>query len=307
MKLEDTIEKGSKTHIEKVAAPLSFEDYLFQMRHSKLTVKSYLYSVSIFLSERKNALHLNYKDIITYLSEKEKAYGNPNIKKQILFGIKKYYDYLIEIGARNDHPCQRLYVKRNKSNAIILQDLFSTAELEMLLNREERYPALKQRNQAILSLLIYQGLRAGEIADLKIQDIDFDKGLIFVKGSRKNAQRHLEILPKQYRLLERYINESRNTLKQINSDVFAIGKQGNALTIEVINYLVGTYKPLFPDRNLNPQTIRQSVIANWMNEKKLPLEQVQIMAGHKWISATEKYRQINNEEQKMLMNKWFPL
>lgn len=74
-----------------------------------------------------------------------------------------------------------------------------------------------------------------------------------------------------------------------------------------MNYLVSTYKPLFPNRNLNPQTIRQSVISNWMNEKKLLLEQVQLMAGHKWFSSTVKYRQHNIEEQRGLMNKWFPL
>ncbi len=54
-------------------------------------------------------------------------------------------------------------------------------------------------------------------------------------------------------------------------------------------------------------TIRQSVIANWLNEKKLPLEQVQLMAGHRWISSTLKYRQNNIEQQRELMNKWFPL
>ncbi|HVA99149.1 MAG TPA: hypothetical protein VNG53_09660 [Bacteroidia bacterium] len=63
-----------------------------------------------------------------------------------------------------------------------------------------------------------------------------------------------------------------------NPSTVTIGRDAFGFTL---NYFVGTYKPLFPGRNLNPQTIRQNVIANWMNEKKLPLEQVQIMAGHK--------------------------
>lgn len=73
------------------------------------------------------------------------------------------------------------------------------------------------------------------------------------------------------------------------TNAFILGKLGNRITVDDINYLVSTYKELFPDRNLNPGTIRQSVISNWLNEKKLPLEQVQLMSGQRWISTTVKY------------------
>jgi integrase/recombinase XerD len=77
--------------------------------------------------------------------------------------------------------------------------------------------------------------------------------------------------------------------------------------VDDINYLVSTFKGLFPDRNLNPKTIRQSVIANWLNEKKLALEQVQLMAGHRWISSTDKYRCVPMDQERELMNKFHPL
>jgi site-specific recombinase XerD len=86
-----------------------------------------------------------------------------------------------------------------------------------------------------------------------------------------------------------------------------LGKLGNRITVDDVHYIVSTAKGLFPDRNLTPATIRQSVIANWLNEKKLPLEQVQLMAGQKWVSTTLKYRQVNLEEQREMMNRWFPI
>jgi integrase/recombinase XerD len=285
----------------------TIEQYLYQMHHSKSTVKSYLYVIHNFLSERSDAGILKYKDIISYLNEKEKACHHPNIKKQILPGIKKYYDYLIETGIRNDHPCRTLMLKERRSKDIILHDLFSGSELELLMEREERYPELKLRNQVVMSLLIYQGLTVSEVAYLKVQHIDLDAGRIFIKDSPKIARRHLEILPRQYRLLERYIHNNRKLLIKMETDTLAIGKLGTSLSADDVNYLVSTFKILFPDRNLCPATIRQSVIANWLNEKKLPLEQVQLMAGHRWISSTIKYRQNNIEQQRELMNKWFPL
>lgn len=285
----------------------TFEKYLLQMRHSKTTVRSYLYTYNIFLSDRPNASALKYKDILEYLNEKQKAYNSPSIKTQLLPGIKKYYDYLIEIGQRNDHPCRTLMVKSPKGRDIILHDLFSSKELELLLDREERYADLKLRNQVVVSLLIYQGLTVSEISNLRLSHVDLDAGTIFVKESPKIARRHLEIMPKQYRILDRYINESRKDLIRDKTEALVIGKLGTALTADDIHYLVSTYKMLFPDRNLTPATIRQSVVSNWLNEKKLPLEQVQLLAGHRWISSTAKYRQHNMEEQRELMNKWFPV
>jgi len=85
------------------------------------------------------------------------------------------------------------------------------------------------------------------------------------------------------------------------------GKLGTPLTVDDVNYMVSTYKPLFPDRNLNALTIRMSVISNWLNEKHFPLEQVQLMAGHRWISTTARYRYTPIEEQREMINRFHPL
>lgn len=54
-------------------------------------------------------------------------------------------------------------------------------------------------------------------------------------------------------------------------------------------------------------TIRQSVISNLLNEKKMPQEDVQLFAGHRWTSSTEKYRRKDINEQRVLINRWHPL
>ena len=59
---------------------------------------------------------------------------------------------------------------------------------------------------------------------------------------------------------------------------------------EGISYLISTFKGLFPERNLNPKTIRQSVIADLLKQGK-DLRLVQVFAGHKYPSSTERYRQ----------------
>jgi site-specific recombinase XerD len=286
---------------------ISFERYLHQMGHTDSTIKSYLFAGKVFLMDNPQPEKLNYKDIVNYLSEKSKDYQNGNTKSFLLNGMKKYFDYLIEIGKRDNHPCKNLLLRNMRKKEIIHQDLFSSKELELLLEKEERYEDLKQKNQVIVSLLIYQGLNSAEIAALNLSHIDLDKGTIFVKASKKISQRHLELTNRQFRLIDRYIAEGRKSLLRTETNALILGKLGNRTTVDDIHYLVSTFKGLFPDRNLSPATIRQSVIANWLNEKKIPLEQAQLMAGQKWISTTVKYRQVNMEEQREMMNRWFPI
>ena len=53
----------------------------------------------------------------------------------------------------------------------------------------------------------------------------------------------------------------------IPNNAFAKGKLGNRISVDDIHYLVSILKGSFSDRNLTPITIRQSVLANCLNEK----------------------------------------
>jgi len=50
--------------------------------------------------------------------------------------------------------------------------------------------------------------------------------------------------------------------------------------------------------------IRQSVITGWLKEKDL--RTVQYMAGHRYVSSTERYRESNLEELKEALLKYHP-
>lgn len=286
---------------------IEFEKYLHRSGHTEKTVKSYMHAYKIITNDNSELSTYKFKDIVNYLNQKSNDFKNANTKVYILNGLKKYFDFLIDVGLRDDHPCKSFQVRNQRRKEVIHQDLFSSQELELLLEREERYGDLVQKNKVIISLLIYQGLTGNEICNLKLQHIDLDNGKIFVRASKKIGQRHLELHPKQYRLIDNYINDGRKKLMREPSDFLILGKLGTHITTEGVNYVISTLQGLFPDRHLTSTSIRKSVIANWLNEKKLPLEQVQIMSGQKWMSTTVKYRQNNLEEQRELMNKWFPI
>lgn len=284
----------------------TIEDFLLQ-GCSKQTVDSYMFAINHFLRMNPKAKRYKYKNIVEYMEEIRQRQPNAKYRVAILSAIKKYYDYLVISGYRQDHPCKKLNIKVNSNQAVQVQDLFSSEELQLLLTRENRYENLDTRNNVLLNLLIYQGLTSDEIIKLNIQDIDLDAGTIYIKASNNLNRRKLSLLAKQILLFSKYINEIRPKMLRTTTDKLIIGKLGKPITVDSIHAMIEPLKPLFPDKNLNPKTIRMSVVCNWLNEKKLPLETVQELAGHKWPGTTEKYFKVDSFQQRELINKYFPI
>src|ERR1700744_2623808 len=182
----------------------NLEQYLYR-NHTDQTAKTYLYYIGVFNMKQPNAMRLTYADIIAYLNEIKKTSKEVSKISPHFGAVKRYYDYLLETGKRNDHPCKNIRLQRKKQ-PIQLQDLFSPSELEQLMTRESRYKNLELRNKVIISLMIYQALTSAEICRLELKDIDVDNGTVYIKGSAKNASRTLELKSKQITLILNYIN-----------------------------------------------------------------------------------------------------
>lgn len=90
---------------------------------------------------------------------------------------------------------------------------------------------------------------------------------------------------------------------------FTLNKLGekHGITVSALFAVIETLKPLFPDRSLNPERIRMSVISHWLNDKRLPVEQVMDLSGIKWASSVMMYKKINEAEQREIVNKFHPL
>ena len=292
---------------------MELKEYL-NKRHTKATANRYLRDIEIYQKVNLNHKTATYGDIMDYIGELRQKYKNPQSVKTILHSLKKYYSYLVFIRERTDHPCKFIHLKEKQNRNVQLQDLFTAEELELLLERKERYQELKIKNQVVLSLLIYQGLTTGELTRLETKDIDLEKGEIYIKSSSKLNSRTLKLKSKQILLFHKYMSDLRPKMMKKPTDLalsgvegkLIINKLGNPETGEQISYLVSTFKHLFPERNLNPKTIRQSVITNLLKSGN-DLRIVQVFSGHKYASATERYKQTNVEELKKQVQKYHPL
>jgi len=285
---------------------MNLQDYLEENLHPS-TVKNYLYEINKFRLLNRKTEDYDYKKVMEYVEELRKSYP-PNTINRIVSALKKYYDYLQETEQRSDNPARSIKLRDAKDNPIQLQDLFSEKELQKLLvPRIERYPFLTKKNQIIMSLLVYQALKSGEIIQLKTDDVNLEKATIQITGTGITNSRILPLKAQQILLLYEFINQDRNKLKTIRNDENALllGKLGTPITGDDINYLISTYQKEFA-KNLTTITIRQSVITNLLS-KGNDLRMVQEFAGHKHLDTTEKYRQTGIKALQNAIDKHHPI
>jgi integrase/recombinase XerD len=219
----------------------ALRNYLLK-EHTEETVKIYLRDINVFLDylPEARAEKATYKDIMNYVDHLRKQYQNPRTINRMLYGVKAWYHWLIQTGKREDHPCRYLTLKDAKYQDIQLQDLFTETELELLMDRKERYESVRIRNQVIVSLLIYQALRLKELVQLRLKDIDLEAGTVYTKGMAKTLPRTLKMKTKQIMLFYKYIHEIRTKIIKEETDILILNIRGKPMEPDGINYLVET-------------------------------------------------------------------
>lgn len=291
---------------------MDFKQYLQTQSLSKISIEKHLEEIKRYQTwvkqEQLDIHQVNYRELLSYIQEGK----NKNIKPQTinikLNTITKYYNYLIEEGIRTENPARKLRVKGTKRT--ILADRLKAAELQGIYHqykelpntikpfREAKQEITHQRNLIIISLLINQGISTTTLKRLEVTHINFDKGEIYIPGSKRSNSRTLKLHPGQIIPLHTYVLQTREKLGLTDDYLFSRN------TINIMNHLVPELKGMNPNiRNL--EQIRASVIMNWI--KHHSIRKVQYMAGHKYISSTEKYRQQDVESLQKALEQYHPM
>jgi integrase len=78
---------------------------------------------------------------------------------------------------------------RREKRALLPNEVYSE------LHREWATPELTSRNQALIGLLFYAGLRRSEVCKLQWADVNFIENTIAIKGAKKRAADHVDYVP----------------------------------------------------------------------------------------------------------------
>ena len=161
-----------------------------------------------------------------------------------------------------------------------------------------------KRDRCILEMLYATGMRVSELCNLKINDLDMQRGLalVFGKGSK---ERLVPLHNLMLQLLEDYIKSWRPRFMPAGPFLF-INRSGKGLTRQYIWKLVKKYaQQAGISSNLSPHSFRHS-FATHLLEGGADLRSVQILLGHASIATTEIYTHIQAERLTRIHRQFHP-
>ncbi|TRX35074.1 tyrosine-type recombinase/integrase [Flavobacterium restrictum] len=291
---------------------MKLEEYL-QKKYSKSTLASNLYNIKRFTDYYQNkAETATYTDILNYIAYLRKNCDlHPKTLRHCLYGVKIYFNYLLEIGKRKDHPCSELFLKDKINKQIQVDNLYSSETLENFLKtfKIKRKERLKRRNEVIITLLIYQALTVSEISDLEVGNIDLETCEIQIKKGHHQQKRTLPLQAKQILLFYNYLEKERKELLFFNKEnpvisYFILGQYGEKVNPHTISKMINEHRK--SSEKLQPMRIRQSVIANLL-KKENDTRIVQVFSGHRRASTTVQYKQTELEALQNAVNQYHPI
>ncbi len=283
-----------------------FKDYLELKGRSQSTIESIFKAVRKFKIwlEKQNMEEdqVTYNDVLAYISSMR--------VKQItiqnyLNSLDNYFSFLCkEAQVISENPIRNVQVRGVKKGQ--LYDLFSQEELNRIYEVFPSNNDTERRNQVILGLMIYQGLKSDELGRLKPTDLLLREGKIQVESARRSNSRLLELKSFQIIELQDYIYTTRDEILQ------KTGKESERLFVSFgssdrfSNIMQKLMQHLRKQnsRIKSAKQIRASVITIWL--KQYNLRQVQYMAGHRYVSSTEKYQIGNLDGLKEDISKFHP-
>jgi len=290
-----------------------YKTYLQEQGYSETTIIGNERQVEIFENWCKknntSPTEIDYKTslkFIKYLTRKG------NSKKTInhrLRSIKIYFNYLIEQACRVDNPIENTIVKGvkrtinyNLLEADELEDLYYSFETDKY--QEEYHKYTLKRAKVIIGLMMYQGLNTTDLGNLQIDHLQLSKGKIYVPSTIRSNARELELKPWQIMELIEYQNEIRpiiqDKIQNHSEQLFNSNARFNSIIYHIFKKL-----KKYNQKVENIKQIRASVITNWLGNYNL--RKVQYLAGHRYISSTERYLQDDLENLHEIVNNFHPI
>lgn len=267
---------------------------LIDKKYSNNTITSYHTDLMKYyeFNKNKNINNITKKDIKDYINYLKKQKLNDKSISRNISSIRAFYKFLLVEKYITNNPMLDISLPKVKKS---LPDTLSIEEVDKLLdiklNNHYDY-----RNKAILELMYATGIRASEVVNLKVNDIDLDMALLRTIG-KGNKERIVPLGDYACKFLKEYIfNYRAYLLKKEQTDYLFLNNHGKKLTRQGLFKII---KKIGQEKDLtfSPHTLRHS-FASHLLQNGADLISIQQMLGHSDVSTTQIYTHISNEQLK---------
>ncbi|MEN9655772.1 MAG: hypothetical protein RL311_698 [Bacteroidota bacterium] len=292
---------------------MTFIDYLKTKNHyterSLQLKEEHIFNWKKLCSVYQKLENLDSQSLLKIIEIQKKQYNEKTLNAQ-LKTLDQYFQYLVEINQRADHPIKGFRIKTKPKPLII--SYLTQEELENIYENQstkghhgKQFDTYKQRDKAMVGLMVYQGLGTGSLVQLKTEDLDLENGKIKVPQTSDYIlnERVLPLESNQILFLQYYLKETRPKLLQLIKTQADTDKFFPTAEKTRFARLVNQLKKRHNLKDFNQ--IRYSRINLWL--KQYNIRQVQYKAGYKSLASIEKFNQSDLESLKQAIDKHHPM
>jgi integrase/recombinase XerD len=252
--------------------------YLEGKRYSKRTVGSYLAALELFFKyfHDIDPIEITGDDISDFIEEHILKLGySASYQNIIISAVKMFYNIAGNIRVDTDS------LKRPKRTRA-LPKVFSKEEII------EIFSATKNNKHKLILWLIYScGLRRSEVINIKLTDLDNDRGVLNIREAKGNTNRIVPVPQKIWEKIRTYINSYK-------PDIYLFeGQTGGKYSAESV-YAVFKHslKLAGIKKDVGVHSLRHSY-ATHLHEGGLDIRYIQELLGHKSTRTTEIYTHVS--------------
>lgn len=214
--------------------------------------------------------------------------------------VKVFFSYLFDNDYIDKNPALKYrFVKVAKKDKLPLYQ----EEVDRIDSLYNPNCVTGLRNLCIIHLMLDAGLRMGEVKRLKIKDVLFDKGLLFIQDSKGNKSRYVPVGRNLKSYLYKYmilyrdvsVNQIGSVDKQSFRDDYLLlhVRNNEPITDDVIKQMFSKLKKRADIERIHPHLCRHTFATSYILQGG-DLESLRLILGHEDISTTQKYLHLAN-------------
>ena len=233
-------------------------------------------------------------DIVAYLME--------STLNRKMASIRTFYKFLLREGKVRENPAEDIKSPRIEKKDI---EFLSIDEVNKLMTLPDE--SIKGiRDRAILELMYATGIRASELIDMKLDDLNMRMGFVKCTGEHSKA-RIIPIGRPARHALEDYVYDARPVLlKNSTSEKLFVNYAGESMTRQGLWKILKEYgEEAGLKVRLTPQVLRNSFAVH-MLQNGADIKSIQELMGHEDIAATQAYLAVTKNRIKDVYDRAHP-
>jgi site-specific recombinase XerD len=238
-----------------------------------------------------NPVEVDYTVLRRWAARLSQRGAAPRTMARKLASIRSLFRSLLEHGEVASNPADLLPAPRLPQT---LPTTLKPADVAALLERIPASTPLEQRDRALFELAYSSGLRAEELVDLDVTNIDFDAEQVRVEG-KGSKTRFVPAGEHALRSIAAYLERARPALAGAEAEsALFLSKSGRRLsTSDVRRRLRVWARHASTQTGVHPHALRHS-FATHLLEGGADLRAIQEMLGHASISTTQVYTRVES-------------